>query len=59
MYLYHSSHIKKVENLKANVKQHNEKEEKLVYLTSNYACSLFYIGNSIKNHRTNKRTRYF
>ena len=42
MYLYHSSRIKKVENLKANAKQHNGKEEKIVYLTSNYVCSLFY-----------------
>lgn len=54
MYLYHGSHIGKIEKLIANSKQHNGKEEKIVYLTSNYAYALFYIWDSIKNHRTKK-----
>lgn len=54
MYLYHGSYVGKIKKLKANSKQHNGKEEKVVYLTSNYAYSLFYIWDPIKNHRTNK-----
>lgn len=54
MYLYHGSHIEKIEKLIANSKQHNRNEEKVVYLTSNYAYSLFYIWDAVKNHRIKK-----
>lgn len=54
MYLYHGSHIGKIEKLTANSKQYNGKEEKVVYLTSNYAYSLFYIWDQVKNHRIRK-----
>ena len=54
MYLYHGSYIGKIEKLIANSKKHNGKDEKIVYLTSNYAYALFYIWDSIKNHRAKK-----
>lgn len=54
MYLYHGSHIQNIEKLIANSKQHNGNEDKVVYLTSNYAYSLFYIWDSVKNYRTKK-----
>ena len=52
MHLYHGSSIGKIEKLSINSASHNEK--KVVYLTSNYAYSLFYIWDSIKNHRSKK-----
>lgn len=54
MHLYHGSSIGKIEELSINSASHNEKKEKVVYLTSNYAYSLFYIWDSIKNHRSKK-----
>lgn len=54
MYLYHGSYIGKIEKLIANSKQHDNNEKKILYLTSNYAYSLFYIWDSVKNHRSKK-----
>lgn len=54
MYIYHGSFVSNITTLKPNLKMHNGKEEKIVYLTSNYAYALFYIWDPVNNHRKNK-----
>lgn len=54
MYLYHGSIIEGIKVLRANAKQHNGDADKVVYLTLDYAYSLFYIWDSDKNKRKNK-----
>lgn len=56
--LYHGSIVKGIATLKAcskaNSNVNNGKLTKGVYLTSNYAYSLFYIWDNIKNNRNKK-----
>lgn len=53
-YLYYGSFIKGIDILKVNSNQHNGGKDKVVYLTTNYVYSLFYIWDSVKNKRGNK-----